>query len=95
MVTLAALIGQMKADGADLLVDAPENWSQGRTLYGGITAALCYEAAKAGADALPPLREKFPGSADRNRRMVTRCIPASEKPPVVRRVCSARIRRPV
>jgi acyl-CoA thioesterase len=56
MVTLAGLIGQMTADGADLFVDAPENWSQGRTLYGGITAALCYEAAKAGVEALPPLR---------------------------------------
>lgn len=56
MVTLAQLIGQMAADGPDWLVDAPENWSQGRTLYGGITAALCHEAAKAGVDALPPLR---------------------------------------
>ena len=26
----------------DLLVDAPENWSQGRTLYGGITAARVF-----------------------------------------------------
>jgi acyl-CoA thioesterase len=56
MVTLAALIGRMTADGTDLLVDAPENWSQGRTLYGGITAALCYEAAKGSGDVLPPLR---------------------------------------
>ena len=39
MVTLAALIGQMEADGGDWIVEAPENWSQGRTLYGGITAA--------------------------------------------------------
>ena len=56
MVTLAALIGQMRADGDDLLVEAPESWSQGRTLYGGITAALCHEAALRMGDAPPPLR---------------------------------------
>ena len=26
-------------------IDAPAAWSQGRTLYGGMTAALCYQAA--------------------------------------------------
>lgn len=56
MVTLAELIGRMTAEGEDFAVDAPESWSQGRTLYGGITAALCHEAAKAGAEDLPPLR---------------------------------------
>jgi acyl-CoA thioesterase len=56
MVTLAALMGQMADDGGDLLVEAPESWSQGRTLYGGITAALCHEAARLVTEAPPPLR---------------------------------------
>lgn len=33
-----------------------EDWLQGRTAYGGLSAALAYEAARRAADALPPLR---------------------------------------
>lgn len=34
----------------------PESWMQGRTSYGGLTAALCLEAALKGHEELPPLR---------------------------------------
>lgn len=34
-------------------VEAPEAWSQGRTVYGGMTAALCFEAARRVAPAMP------------------------------------------
>lgn len=33
-----------------------EDWLQGRTAYGGLSAALAYEAAKRQGDRLPPLR---------------------------------------
>ena len=42
------------ADG--FRVTIPESWLQGRTAYGGLTAALCYEAARRQGEALPPLR---------------------------------------
>ncbi|MEE4350589.1 MAG: thioesterase family protein [Pacificimonas sp.] len=42
-------------DGGFRLSIGPE-WLQGRTAYGGLTAALCYEAALRVADDLPPLR---------------------------------------
>ena len=45
------------AGGLDPLeIDAPDAWSQGRTLYGGMTAALCHEAARRRIDAQAPLR---------------------------------------
>lgn len=33
-----------------------ENWKQGRTIYGGLTTGLCYEAAQREFNNLPPLR---------------------------------------
>ncbi len=38
------------------LVNMPEDWMQGRTTYGGMTAALCVEAALKSVADLPPLR---------------------------------------
>ncbi|MGB7406167.1 MAG: thioesterase family protein [Pacificimonas sp.] len=34
----------------------PDNWLQGRTAYGGLSAALAYEAARVADEDLPPLR---------------------------------------
>jgi acyl-CoA thioesterase len=39
-----------------LHIDIPADWAQGRTAYGGLTAALCIEAAGLVAAELPPLR---------------------------------------
>ncbi len=45
MARLADALAAMETDGDALRIDAPPAWSQGRTLYGGLTAALCYRAA--------------------------------------------------
>ena len=42
--------------GSDFSVTLTEDWLQGRTLYGGASAALCTEAALRAFDGLPPLR---------------------------------------
>ncbi|MEO1251385.1 MAG: thioesterase family protein [Pseudomonadota bacterium] len=46
------------ADFADnqFRAEIPEGWMQGRTTYGGLTAALCFEAAQRAAPDAPPLR---------------------------------------
>ena len=49
---LAALV----PDGEAWTIDAPAGWGQGRTLYGGMTAALCWAAAVRALPDLPPLR---------------------------------------
>jgi acyl-CoA thioesterase len=51
----AALAGLAEADGR-YVTAAPDGWTQGRTLYGGITAALCAETARLSFPDLPPLR---------------------------------------
>jgi acyl-CoA thioesterase len=43
-------------DHEALCVTIPESWAQGRTAYGGLTAAICAEACRLTADNLPPLR---------------------------------------
>lgn len=37
-------------------VDVPDDWLQGRTAYGGLSAALCVEAVHRSLPGLPPLR---------------------------------------
>lgn len=37
-------------------IDIPPDWMQGRTTYGGLSAALCYETALKTVSDLPPLR---------------------------------------
>ncbi|WP_293610452.1 thioesterase family protein [Ponticaulis sp.] len=39
-----------------LTMDAPQSWAQGRTLYGGLSAALCHVSAMASAEIDKPLR---------------------------------------
>ncbi|MBK6704659.1 MAG: thioesterase family protein [Caulobacteraceae bacterium] len=56
MSSLRAVVDTLAPDGDSFVVEAPVEWSQGRTLYGGITAAFAYEAVRRTHDALPPLR---------------------------------------
>ncbi|OAN75700.1 acyl-CoA thioesterase [Sulfitobacter sp. EhC04] len=42
------------ADGFEAVL--PDDWLQGRTAYGGLSAALCFEAAQRHVGDLPPLR---------------------------------------
>lgn len=50
------MIAAMEADGAGRRIAIPDNWRQGRTTYGGLTAALCLEGALRDHLDLPPLR---------------------------------------
>ncbi|WP_300974301.1 thioesterase family protein [Sphingomonas sp. LHG3406-1] len=54
MPTLAQVIASL--EGEPFGLDAPPSWSQGRTLYGGMTAALAWAAADRILPDLPPLR---------------------------------------
>ncbi|WP_395646131.1 thioesterase family protein [Terricaulis sp.] len=56
MTTLAAVLDELTPDEGAFAIEAPPAWSQGRTLYGGITAALMYEAVRRGSSDLAPLR---------------------------------------
>jgi len=56
MPKLADALDRLTTDGDSLVLAAPDDWSQGRTLYGGMTAALCYEAARRQSGAEAPLR---------------------------------------
>ena len=50
------LLSSIKEDNGVFNVTLPEDWLQGRTAYGGLSAALCYEAAARSGEDLPPLR---------------------------------------
>lgn len=56
MSSLRAVVETLAPEGEAYAIDAPEAWSQGRTLYGGMTAALAYEAVKRAHGELAPLR---------------------------------------
>ncbi|MEZ5971386.1 MAG: thioesterase family protein [Hyphomonadaceae bacterium] len=74
MSSLRAVLDTLVPDGNVFAVEAPVEWSQGRTLYGGITAALAYEAVRRSHDALPPLRSAqftFVGPASGRLRFTT------------------------
>lgn len=56
MPTLLAVTESIQQAGDQYLVTATEDWSQGRTLYGGMTTALCAVVAQRVMPNLPPLR---------------------------------------
>ncbi len=56
MTRLCDALGAMRPHAGGFQVDAPPEWSQGRTLYGGMTAAFCHQAAVRGDGAGLPLR---------------------------------------
>ncbi|MQP66515.1 thioesterase family protein [Niveispirillum sp. SYP-B3756] len=55
-LSLAALLESAVWEGASFSVAIPSSWSQGRTAYGGLSAALALEAARRITADLPPLR---------------------------------------
>ncbi|MFZ3007738.1 MAG: thioesterase family protein [Phenylobacterium sp.] len=56
MTSLRSLLERVhEAEGGWVLDDA-EGWTQGRTLFGGLTTALCAHVADKTLEALPPLR---------------------------------------
>ena len=50
------LLDAAQARDGRLHINIPADWAQGRTAYGGLTAALCVEAAGLVSTELPPLR---------------------------------------
>lgn len=56
MIEFTALMESMTADGETCSVTATEDWLQGRTIYGGLSAAFCLESVARRFGELPPLR---------------------------------------
>jgi Thioesterase-like superfamily len=52
----SSLLRDLSVGEGGLTVQLPQDWLQGRTAYGGISAALCLEAGLGCMAALPPLR---------------------------------------
>ena len=58
-------------------INLPPDWLQGRTAYGGLSAALCLEATHRGIENLPPLRSAqycFVGPATGNLNISTQLL---------------------
>ena len=55
-VPYTALIERIERTEAGARAEVPEDWLQGRTSYGGLSAALALAAARAAVPDLPPLR---------------------------------------
>ncbi|MEJ0048636.1 MAG: thioesterase family protein [Rhodospirillales bacterium] len=53
MTSFTDLIGSITQQGS---AHVPEDWRQGRTTYGGLSAALCVAGALRAVEGLPPLR---------------------------------------
>lgn len=56
MIDFTALMAGMTAEADASSVTATEDWLQGRTIYGGLTAAFCLESVAQHYGDLPPLR---------------------------------------
>ena len=56
MTSFVELLASIVPVKGDFEVETPASWSQGRTLYGGISSALCLEAVRRATPDLPPLR---------------------------------------
>lgn len=54
--TLNDVLAQATENNDQITYPAPENWRQGRTAYGGFTAALLLDATRRAHPDLPPLR---------------------------------------
>lgn len=55
-MTFAALAAAVRPDGSTVALPGAENWMQGRTLFGGASAALALAATRSAIPALPPFR---------------------------------------
>ncbi len=56
MSSLRAVVETLAPEGDGFAIEAPADWTQGRTLYGGITAALAHEVALRSHEGLGQLR---------------------------------------
>ena len=73
MTAFSSLLTDFRASAPNYEIEIDENWKQGRTAYGGLTAALLHAAIVNSYDNLPPLRTaqiNFVGPTD-GRMQVT------------------------
>ena len=56
MTDFSEVVSGVYRDGDAWTANVGEDWRQGRTLFGGLSGALCLEAAKREFIDLPPLR---------------------------------------
>jgi hypothetical protein len=56
MTDFSELMSAVRRDGDAWTLEIADDWRQGRTLFGGLSGALCLEAAKREFVDLPPLR---------------------------------------
>ncbi len=56
MTALSQLLTALEGEGGAVVTAIPESWHQGRTAFGGLSAALCVEAALRAIPDAPPLR---------------------------------------
>ncbi|WP_181160013.1 acyl-CoA thioesterase [Sandaracinobacter neustonicus] len=73
MATFDSVLAGMQADGDGWTAHGPEDWLQGRTLYGGMSAALALKACELSVPDLPPLRAgqiAYVGPAAQDVRLV-------------------------
>lgn len=71
------LLAGMQREGDHHSIVLPEDWLQGRTAYGGLSASLCLEAVQRSLGELPPLRSAqfcFVGPATGQLKMVTEVL---------------------
>ncbi len=92
MPTLLAITDSITQSGDQFLVAATEDWSQGRTLYGGMTTALCAVVAQRALPDLPPLRSaqvSFVGPASGQLRLTAATLRQGKSSTIVSVDCAA------
>lgn len=90
MTSLREIVSNMVAGDDWWTVEAPPAWSQGRTLYGGMTAALCFEAARRVAPGMPvrSVHVLFAGPASGTLTLAPRLLRAGRSSAAVSVNCS-------
>lgn len=74
MSSFDSIMGAIQRDGDGWRAHGPENWMQGRTLYGGVSAAIALRACELAVPDLPPLRSAqiaFVGPVPQDLRVQT------------------------
>lgn len=90
MRSLATIVDTLTPEAEGFAIDAPQDWAQGRTLYGGMTAALAYEAVKRGLGDLGPLRAgqfTFVGPASGRLRFTSMLLRQGRSAAIVSNEC--------
>ena len=77
MTDFSQMIRELRVDGGDYTITLPDDWLQGRTAYGGLSAALCLAAAQLTLPDAPALRSAqfaFVGPATGALRIAPRVL---------------------